>query len=194
MNLQQIASKHSVKLSQLKTIADSRNWDINNISEAQEKQLIEAIKKPGFDQKQLSQSQNLPTTQNSGKDLTNASQDLNPYSKERSTDRIKKLISSAQLAGQSEAELYNAVKNDAFLNHAQNNDDDIFNEFINGAIAHSIQLKHAASHAGNINGIASTEEINIEAIEVEKTDWRVLQTSEQDIINRGFQKLLSAGE
>lgn len=145
-------------------------------------------------QKQLPQKQNNLPVQNSGKELTNTSEDLNPYSKERSNDRIKKLISSAQLAGQSEAELFNAVKNDAFLNHAQNNDEDILNSFVNGAIAHSIQLKHVANHAGEVNNISGCQPLNIEAIEVEKVDIAQLQTSEEDIIARGFQKLLGSAD
>ena len=198
MNIQAVSSKHSLKLAQVKEICKANNWDITNISEDQEKQIVRDAKNNGMGNRQLGSANtqsNLSPNQNPPKDLiTNSSQDINPYSKERSNDRIKKLISSAQLAGQSEAELYNAVKTDAFLNHTQNSDDNIFNEFINGAIAHSIQLKHVANHAGEVNSISSSQPLDIEAIDVERVDIAQLQSNEDDIIARGFQKLLGSAD
>lgn len=190
-----------------KQIAEQLNATVEEVREAAK--VLFTPTPPTFDQFQVNQIKNYlngpnPKKLNQSNNLTNqasskvsnldtSSESLNPYSKERSSDRIKKLIQSAQLAGQSEAELYSAIKNDSFHKHTSASDDEIFNDFIRGVIAHSIQSKHAANHAEKINSIDSIEEINIEAIEIEKTDWKQLQSSEQDIINRGFQKLLGEG-
>lgn len=197
MNLQQIASKHGVKLSQLKALADVNKWDVNNISEEQEKQLIEQLKNQNPASKQLPQTNLLTNTQNSGKVSTNNQQaeNLNVFSQERTEKRIKRLYEAGSMVGKSEAQAFNAARNDAFMKEVQADDDQVFYDFINGAIQHTIHNGHFSRNVDRLNGRKEVQEVQIESFEQPTDDsLKYLTESEDNALARGWAKLLNPGQ
>lgn len=110
---------------------------------------------------------------------------------QHSQERIKRLISAAQMAGRTEAELYNSIKNDTFTKHTQAGDDAAFNEFINGAIAHTIQAAHAARNADDING---TVEVEVTEVNATPVDIKALKPADDDDFQQDWLKLLNPGK
>ena len=150
------------------------------------------------EKKSLPQTNSLSNTQNSSKVSTNNKQqgeNLNIFSQERTEKRIKRLYEAGSMVGKSEAQAFNAARNDAFMKEVQADDDQVFYDFINGAIQHTIHNSHFSRNVDRLNGKREVQEVQIESFEQPTDDsLKYLTESEDDALARGWAKLLNPGQ
>lgn len=137
----------------------------------------------------LSKKKHLPSTQS-----TQEREDLIPFNQQRTQNRIKRLYEAGSIVGKSEAQAFNAARQDAFLKEVQNDDEQMFYDFINGAIQHTVQNSHFARNVDRINGRKEVLSIDITSYEQPTEDsLKYLTETEDDKLARGWQKLLNPG-
>lgn len=142
-------------------------------------------------ERHLSKVNSLPTAQNNNSQ-PDATEQL--FTKESAQDRIRRLHQAGSMVGSSEAKAFNAARNDAFLKGVQADDNQIFYDFINGAIQHSLQTSHYARNIDRINGTPELKQVEISEYNQPSDNFDYLKPSEDDQLAKGWQKLLNPGQ
>ncbi|MEO1763367.1 MAG: hypothetical protein AAFR83_15615 [Cyanobacteria bacterium J06629_18] len=195
LNQRQVAAELNVSIEQVRDAVKTLFSPIPpEFSAAQVNQIREHLERP--QQKQLSQTNSLTNSQNSGKVSTNdQAENLNIFSQERTEKRIKRLYEAGSMVGKSEAQAFNSARNDAFMKEVQADDGRVFYDFINGAIQHTIHNSHFSRNVDRLNGRKEVQEVQIERFEQPTDDsLKYLIESEDDALARGWAKLLNPGQ
>ena len=194
--IKQVADKLNLPTEEVKKIAKILFKPVPSLfDEFQINQIKNYLAEP--EKKSLPQSNSLSDTQNSNKVSVNNQQaeNLNIFSQERTEKRIKRLYEAGSMVGKSEAQAFNAARNDAFMKEVQTDDDQVFYDFINGAIQHTIHNSHFSRNVDRLNGRREVQEVQVESFEQPKDDsLKYLTLEEDDALTRGWAKLLNPGQ